>query len=99
MICEKHPALFDINPLDVQRKKIKTAAGNSVGTGLVIQQSRKEQLIAGGNQARYSFKNMMIQHVSCSTTRNGGLIHYKALVARKQRCIARKNLEHVLCNQ
>lgn len=99
MIREKHTALFDINPLDVQRKKIKTAVGNSLGIGLVIQPSRKEQLIAGGNQAWYSFKNMMIEHVSCSTTRNGGLMHYKALVAKKQRRIAGKNLEHVLCNR
>ena len=88
MICEKHPALLDKNPLEVQRKKIETAAGNSSATGILIQQSRKEQLMVGSNQVWYSFKNMMIEHASCSTTRNGGLMHYKALVAQKEECAA-----------
>ena len=67
----------------MQRKKIETAAGNSFATGILIQQSRKEQLMVGSNQVWYSFKNMMIEHASCSTTRNGGLMHYKALDAQK----------------
>ena len=38
MICEKHPALLDKTPLEVQRKKIETAAGNfcdrNIGTAV-----------------------------------------------------------------
>lgn len=42
---------------------------------------------------------MMLEHASCSTTRNGGMMHYKALVARKQRRIVKGRLQGVLCNQ
>lgn len=32
----------------------------------------------GGNQQWYSFKNAMIEHLGCSSIRNGGNEHFKA---------------------
>ena len=42
---------------------------------------------------------MMLDHVGCSTTRNGGLSHYRALVAQKQRSKIYEKLKLVMSNQ
>ena len=69
MICDSSPALLDKDLLQVQRKMEKSP-GNTLGAGLMIQKERVEKLMTGGNQPWYSFKNMMLEHASC-TTRNG----------------------------
>ena len=82
MICDSIPALLDKDPLQVHRRMEKSP-GNTLGAGLLIQKERVEKLMTGGNQPWYSFKNMMLEHASC-TTRNGGSAHYRALIARKR---------------
>ena len=42
---------------------------------------------------------MMIEHASCSTNRNGGVAHYLALVAEKQREKVKNSLLQVISNQ
>ena len=97
MICDSSPALLDKDPLQVQRKMEKSP-GNTLGAGLMIQKERVEKLMTGGNQPWYSFKNMMLEHASC-TTRNGGNAHYRALIARKRRRVIKERSMDVLCNQ
>ena len=82
MICDSSLALLDKDPLQVHRRMEKST-GNTLGAGLLIQKERVEKLMTGGNQPWCSFKNMMLEHASC-TTRNGGSAHFRALIARKR---------------
>ena len=98
MICEKHPNMREQDPA-FARRKIEAAPGNTFSTGIAVQKARVEHLVSGKNQAWYSFKSMLLEHASCSTTRNGGMAHYKALVAQKQRRIVKARLQQVVSNQ
>eukprot|EP00112_Aurelia_sp_Birch-Aquarium-sp1_P004297 Seg1485.5 transcript_id=Seg1485.5/GoldUCD/mRNA.D3Y31 product="hypothetical protein" protein_id=Seg1485.5/GoldUCD/D3Y31 len=98
MICEKHPNMSEQDPA-FARHKIETAPGNTFSTGIAVQKDRVEHLVSGKNQAWYSFKSMLFEHASCSTTRNGGMAHYKALVAEKQQHIIKARLQQVVSNQ
>ena len=98
MICEKHPIMREQDPA-FARRKIETASGNTFSTGIAVQNDRVEHLVSGKNQAWYSFKSMLLEHASCSTTRNGGMAHYRALVAQKQRRIVEARLQQVVSNQ
>ena len=40
--------------------------------GLIYEKQKTEALMAGRNQHWYSFKNAMIEHIGCSSLRNGG---------------------------
>ena len=81
MICDSSPALLDKDLLQVQRKMEKSP-GNTLGAGLMIQKERVEKLMTGGNQPWYSFKNMMLEHASC-TTRNGEMHTTEHLLLEK----------------
>ena len=98
MICDNSPVLLDKDPLSVHRK-IKKTPGNSFGGGILIEKERLEKFITGSNQAWYSMKNMAVEHGSCSTLRNGGVTHYKALVDEKKRNTLKATVKQVVCNQ
>ena len=48
------------------------------GVGLIYDKNKTESFMAGGNQHWYCFKNCMIEHLGCSSTRSGGQEHFKA---------------------
>ena len=98
MICDNSPILLDKDPLYAHRK-IKKTPGNLFGGRILIEKEQLEKFISGSNQARYSMKNMMLEHASCSTLRNGGVTHYKALVDEKKRNSLKATVKQVVCNQ
>ncbi|XP_046864727.1 uncharacterized protein LOC124459283 isoform X1 [Xenia sp. Carnegie-2017] len=51
----------------------------SWGLGLVYDVARTEKYSQGSNQEWYSFKNRILEHVNCSSMRNAGQFHMKAL--------------------
>lgn len=53
-------------------------SNQSWGNGLVYAREKAECLMAGGNQQWYHFKNALIEHIGCSSTRSGGQEHFKA---------------------
>eukprot|EP00794_Sanderia_malayensis_P021154 gene21154-23234_t len=55
------------------------AANRSWGRGLNYDASRTEQYMGGSHQEWYSFKNRLVEHFSCSSTRNGGQFHLRSL--------------------
>ena len=55
-----------------------TAGNRSWGHGLVYDAARTEKYMQGSNQEWYSFKERLCNHISCSTTRNGGQFHMKS---------------------
>ena len=99
MICEENPSLVGKDPTHAAMRQIKSVPGNNFAAGLSLSKERTELLISGGNQSWYSFKSMMIEHASCSTNRNGGMAHYRALVAEKQRKKVKKSVLQVISNQ
>ncbi|XP_046862665.1 uncharacterized protein LOC124456224 [Xenia sp. Carnegie-2017] len=61
---------------------------NSWGLGLIYDVARTEKYSQGSNQEWYSLKNRILEHVNCSSTRNAGQFHMKALqyhLSQKQR--------------
>ncbi len=99
MICEKNPSLVGKDPTHAAMRQIESVPGNNFAAGLSLSKERTELLISGGNQSWYSFKSMMIEHASCSTNRNGGMAHYRALLAEKQRKKVKKSVLQVISNQ
>lgn len=53
-------------------------SNSSLGVGLIYDKNKTESFMAGGNQHWYCFKNCMIEHLGCSSTRSGGQEHFKA---------------------
>jgi len=51
---------------------------NTFGSGLLYNKSKTEQLMAGKNQYWYSFKNQLLEHFGCITTKGEGNVHFKA---------------------
>ena len=71
----------------------------SWGRGLIYEKQKTEALMAGCNQHWYSFKNAMIEHIGCSSLRNGGQEHFKAkqqmMVEKKKNGSSRPTSTHI----
>ena len=61
--------------------------------GLIYEKQKTEALMAGRNQHWYSFKNAMIEHIGCSSLRNGGQEHFKA---KQQMMVEKKKKRRVM---
>jgi hypothetical protein len=51
---------------------------SSWGNGLIYEKKKMASLMEGGNQKWFSFKNALIEHIGCSSTRSGGQEHFRA---------------------
>ena len=51
---------------------------NIWGNGITYDSSKTEKLVSGENQVWYSFKQNLLDHLSCNPTRSGGNFHMKA---------------------
>ncbi len=96
--CDQNTAQRSQVLANAERAKFQ-AAGNTFATGVLVDKSKAEDLISGKNQAWYNLKRMMQDHVGCSTTRNGGMAHYKTLLLQKQQRTVERNLQQVMANQ
>ena len=94
--CENPPGVLNTN-LDSSNKQL--SLGNTFAVGISLNKEKVEALIAGGNQKWYSFKSMMLDHVGCSTARNGDFSHYKALVAQKQSRKIKNTVQSIVSSQ
>ena len=94
--CENPPGVLNTN-LDSSNKQL--SLGNTFAVGISVNKEKVEALIAGGNQKWYSFKSMMLDHVGCSTARNGDFSHYKALVAQKQSRKIKNTVQSIVSSQ
>ena len=100
-LCQNQPSLRKIDPCrtDTSVAHREVNAGNTFSTGIALNKDKVEALMLGHNQTWHNYKRMMLDHVGCSTTRNGGLSHYRALVAQKQRSKIYEKLKLVMSNQ
>ena len=100
-MCENQPSLRKIDPCstDTSVAHREVNAGNTFSTGIALNKDKVEALVLGHNQTWYNYKRMILDHVECSTTRNWGLSHYRALVAQKQISKIYEKLKLVMSNQ
>lgn len=55
---------------------------------------KTEELMTGGNQQWYHFKNSLVEHIGCSLSRSAGDEHFKALqFAIKEKEIKARNVD------
>ena len=75
----------------------RSAAHRTWGQGLVYDKIKTELYASGSNQEWYSFKHALSEHMSCSSTRNGGQFHMKSLQHKfmEERRNARNNAINV----
>lgn len=69
---------------------------NPWATGVAYDNDKAEKLYNGGNQIWYSFKDAIIDHLSCHPTRNAGQCHLKAKLFRSQQ--ERENKQRLSTN-
>ncbi|XP_078482773.1 uncharacterized protein LOC144743278 isoform X2 [Ciona intestinalis] len=101
-LCDTYPRLGHVKEPMLAKKtyrSIEKNAGNTLSTGLEIPEERMKHLVSGNNQTWYSLKSMLIEHASCSSKRNGGLSHHKALIWKKKNSRIRSKITEIVANQ
>ena len=68
-------------------------ATGSWGGWLIYEKQKTEALMAGRNQHWYCFKNAMIEHIGCSSLKNGGQEHFKV---KQQMMVEKKKKRRVM---
>jgi len=78
-VCQTNPDLKDQDPFRVlgYLQKTEMSVGNTLASGIIIKKEKLNSLVAGRNSSWYSFKCMLMEHVSKSS-RSGGIPHFQA---------------------
>ena len=97
--CDNDPALLSSDPFFLGHTNVSSYGGKSLALGLILTEERKLKCIAGHNQDWYRFKKTLIDHISCTSSKNGGDQHLQGLIAQKRRDKRNKTILNVVCAQ